>query len=51
MRKTAFECQRQELLLSSLELRHLQRVEHVLLYLDSMYPYSHLKAVFVKIFG
>ena len=51
MRKIDPECQRHELLLSSLELRHLQRVEHVLLDLDLMYPYSYLKAALVKIFG
>ena len=38
-------------LLSSLDLRHLQRVEHVLLDLNPMYPYSYLKAALVKIFG
>ena len=50
-RKIASECQRHELLLSSLDLRHLQRVEHVLLDLDPMYPYSYLKAALAKIFG
>ena len=34
MRKIASECQRHELLLSSLDLRHVQRVKHVLLDLD-----------------
>ena len=45
------ECQGHELLLSSLDLRHLQRVEHVLLDLDPVFPYSYLKAALVKIFG
>ena len=51
MRKIAAEFQRHELLLSSLELRHLQRIEHVLLDLDPVYPYSCLKAALVEIFG
>ena len=51
MRKIDSECERHELLLSSLDLRHLQRVEHVLLDLDPVYPYSYLKAALVKIFG
>ena len=51
MRKIASEFQRHELLLSFLELRHLQRVEHVLLDLDPVYPYSYLKAALVEIFG
>ena len=38
-------------LLSSLDLRHLQRVEHVLLDLDPMYPYSYLEAALAKILG
>ena len=50
MRKIDSECQRQEFLLSSLDLRNLQRIEHVLL--DPVYPYSHIKkAAPVKIFG
>ena len=48
MRKIDSECQRHELLLSSLDLRHLQRVEHVLL--DPVFPYSYLKAALIKIF-
>ena len=51
MRKIDSECQRHELLLSSLDLRHLQRVEHELLDLDPVYPYSYLKTALVKIFG
>ena len=50
MRKIDSECQRHELLLSSLDLRHLQRVEHVLLDLDPVFPYSYLKAALIKIF-
>ena len=51
MRKIDSECQRHELLLSSLDLRHLQRVEHVLLDLDPVFPYSYLKTALIKIFG
>ena len=51
MRKIDSECQRHELLLSSLDLRHLQRVEHVLLDLDPVFPYSYLKAALIKIFN
>ena len=51
MRKIASQYQKRELLLSSSDLRHLQRVEHVLLGLNPMYPYSYLKAALVKIFG
>ena len=51
MRRIDSKCQRHELLFSSLDLRHLQRVEHVLLDLDPVYPYSYLKAALVKIFG
>ena len=51
MRKIDSESQRHELLLSSLDLRHLQRVEHELLNLDPVYPYSYLKTALVKIFG
>ena len=50
-RKIDSECQRHELLLSSLDLRHLQRVEHALLALDPVFPYSYLKTALVKIFG
>ena len=39
MRKIASKCQRHKLLLSSLDLQHLQRVKHVLLDLDPVYPY------------
>ena len=51
MRKIDSECQRHELLLSSLDLQHLQRVEHRLLDLDPVFLYSYLKAALVKIFG
>ena len=51
MRKIASESQRHEFLLSSLELRQLQCVEHVLLDLDPVYSYSCLKAALVEIFG
>ena len=51
MRKIASEFQRRVLLFSSLDLPHLQRVEHVLLDLDLVYPYSCLKAALVEIFG
>ena len=51
MRKIESECQSHELLLSSLDLRHIQRVEHVLLDLDTVYPYSYLKTALVKAFG
>ena len=51
MRKIASEFQRHELSLSSLELRRLRRVEHMLLDLDPVYPYSCLEAVLVEIFG
>ena len=51
MRKIDSECQRHELLLSSLDLRHLQRVEHVLLDLDPVFPYSYLKVAPIKTFG
>ena len=53
LRKIDSECHRHELLLSSLhvDLRHLQRVEHVLLDLDPVFPYSYLKTALVKIFG
>ena len=51
MRKIDSECQRHEPLLSSLDRRHLQRVEYVLLDLDPAFPYSYLKAALIKIFG
>ena len=51
MRKIGSKCQRYEIFLSSIKLRHLRRVEHVLLDLDPVYPYSFLKAVLVEIFG
>ena len=51
MRKIDSKCQRHELLLSSFDLRHLQRVEHVLIDLDPVFPYSYLKAALIKIFG
>ena len=51
MGKIDSECQRHKLFLSSLDLRHLQRVEHVLLDLDTVYSYSYLKAALVKAFG
>ena len=46
--KIASEFQKHKLSLSSLELRHLQRVEHVLL--DTVYSHSYLKAALVEIF-
>ena len=49
MRKIDSECQRHELLLSSLDLQHLQRVEHRLLDLDPVFPYSYLKAAFLTV--
>ena len=51
MRKIASECQRHELLLSSLDRQHLQRVGHVLLDLNPVYPYFYLRAALVKTFG
>ena len=45
------ETQRYELLLTALDLRHLQKLEHVLADIDRTYPYSHIREEIFNVFA